>query len=279
MTRMTTFNIAYLTFRETQRRRILWVALAMGIGFLIVFALGFHYIYTDVAESRMRQEEVEMVAGFLLMAGMYATNFLIIVMSVLTSVTTISGEIDSHTVETLVTKPIRRWELVLGKWLGYATLLLVYIMLLAGGIVLIVYLRSGVTVANPWPGLGLMIMQGLVVLSLSLLGGTRLSSLANGVLAFMLYGVAFLGGWVEQIGALFENETAVNIGIVTSLLMPSEILWKRAASLFLPQFINSPFAGPFSIASQPSDLMIGYAAGYAVVLLLLALWSFTRRDL
>ncbi len=276
---MTTLNIAYLTFRETQRRRILWVALAMGIGFLIVFALGFHYVYKDVSESRMGRDEVETVASFLLMAGLYATNFLIIVMSVLTSVTTISGEIDSHTVEALVTKPIRRWELVLGKWLGYALLLLVYIILLAGGIVLIVYLRSGVTVANPLPGIGLMVMQGMVVLSVSLLGGTRLSTLANGVLAFMLYGVAFLGGWVEQIGSFLQNETAVNIGIITSLIMPSEVLWRRAASLFLPQFVNSPFAGPFTTASQPSDAMLWYAVGYAIVLLLLALWSFSSRDL
>ena len=276
---MTTLNIAYLTFRETQRRRILWVALAMGIGFLIVFALGFHFVYKDVSESRMGPDEVETVASFLLMAGLYATNFLIIVMSVLTSVTTISGEIDSHTVEALVTKPIRRWELVLGKWLGYALLLLAYIILLAGGIVLIVYLRSGVTVANPLPGIGLMVMQGMVVLSVSLLGGTRLSTLANGVLAFMLYGVAFLGGWVEQIGSFLQNETAVNIGIITSLIMPSEVLWRRAAALFLPQFINSPFAGPFALSSQPNDTMIWYAFIYAIVLLLLALWSFSSRDL
>ncbi|MCB8944615.1 MAG: ABC transporter permease subunit [Ardenticatenaceae bacterium] len=276
---MTTLNIAYLTFRETQRRRILWVALAMGIGFLIVFALGFHYVYKDVSSSRMRQDEIDMVAGFLLMAGLYATNFLIIVMSVLTSVTTISGEIDSHTVESLVTKPIRRWELVLGKWLGYALLLLAYIFLLAGGIVLIVYLLSGITVTNPLPGIGLMVMQGMVVLSVSLLGGTRLSTLANGVLAFMLYGVAFLGSWVEQIGAFLKNETAVNIGIITSLIMPSEVLWRKAASLFLPQFVNSPFAGPFTISSQPSPLMLWYAVFYAIVLLLLALWSFSARDL
>jgi ABC-type transport system involved in multi-copper enzyme maturation permease subunit len=251
----------------------------MGIGFLIIFALGFHFVYKDVSESRMQRDEVEMVANFLLMAGLYATNFLIILISVLTSVTTISGEIDSHTVESLVTKPIRRWELVLGKWLGYASLLFVYIVLLAGGIALIVYLRSGVTVANPVRGISLMVLQGMVVLSISLLGGTRLSTLSNGIVAFMLYGVAFLGGWVEQIGAFLQNETAVNIGIITSLIMPSEVLWRRAASLFMPEFVGSSFDTPFSIASQPTPLMIWYAAAYALVMLLLALWSFSARDL
>jgi ABC-type transport system involved in multi-copper enzyme maturation permease subunit len=99
-------------------------------------------------------------------------------------------------------------------------------------------------------------------------------------MAFMIYGIAFLGSWTEQIGALFENQTAVNIGIVTSLIMPSEALWKKALALFQPGFASSPvMAGPLAVTSQPSDLMIGYAVAYMVALLALALWSFSRRDL
>jgi len=125
-----------------------------------------------------------------------------------------------------------------------------------------------------------MLLQGLVVLSLSLLGGTRLSTLANGVLVFMLVGIAFIGGWVEQIGSLLQNETAVDIGIVTSLIMPTEILWRQVLVLLQPRVTTSPFAaGPFVVLSQPSDLMIWYAVAYAVVLLLLSLFSFSRRDL
>ena len=145
---------------------------------------------------------------------------------------------------------------------------------------LIVYLRAGFLMENIGQGLALMILQSFVVLSVTILGGTRLSTLANGVLAFMLFGIAFLGGWIEQIGALFENETAVNIGIVTSLIMPTEILWKKAITMFQPQFASSAFlAGPFAVTSQPSDLMIGYAVGYMAILLLLALYSFSTRDL
>ena len=96
----------------------------------------------------------------------------------------------------------------------------------------------------------------------------------------MLYGVAFIGGWVEQIGALLRNETAVDIGIVSSLIMPSEMLWKKASALFLPSLANNPFnVGPFAVASEPSTLMLLYGGFYTVALLLLALWSFSVRDL
>jgi Cu-processing system permease protein len=276
---MATLIIAELTIRETQRRRILWVALLMGIGFLAVFGIGFHYIFVEL-EKFSDAGERELMTGLLLSTGLYATNFLIMVMAVLVSVTTISGEIDSHTIEALITKPIHRWQVVLGKWLAFGFMILFYILLLAGGVMLIVYFRTGFLVQNIPTGLGLMVLQGLIVLSVTIAGGTRLSTLANGVMAFMLYGIAFLGGWIEQIGALIRNETAVNIGIVTSLIMPSEIMGKRALTLFQPRFANSRFlAGPFTVTSQPSDVMVWYAVGYAAVLLGLALFSFSRRDL
>jgi Cu-processing system permease protein len=136
-------------------------------------------------------------------------------------------------------------------------------------------------VQNIPAGLALMLLQGLSLLSVTILGGTRLSTLANGVLAFMLFGIAFLGSWIEQIGALFQNETAVDIGILTSLLLPTEVLWRRAAEYFVPTLAASPImsAGPFVLISRPSPAMTGYAVFYTVTLLLLALISFSRRDL
>jgi hypothetical protein len=96
----------------------------------------------------------------------------------------------------------------------------------------------------------------------------------------MLFGIAFLGGFVEQIGGLIRNEAAVNVGIVTSLIMPADALWRKALAYFQPrQFGSMEFAGPFASITEPSTLMIMYAAGYLVLIFLLALWSFSRRDL
>jgi Cu-processing system permease protein len=269
-----------LTIREAQRRHILLVALLMGLVYLALFAVGFHYVYLQVQRDGLVGPQAEMIVGFLLTAGLYAANLLVMVIAVLVSVTTISGEIDTHTIETLITKPVRRWEVVLGKWLAFAALLTLYVLFLAGGLMLIVYLRADFLFRNLGWGLALMIQQALIILSISIAGGTRLSTLANGVLAFTLFAIAFMGGWVEQIGALFRNEAAVDLGIITSLIMPSEILWKKALTLFHPSMANMPFsAGPFAVASQPSDLMVAYGVFYMVLLLLFAMWSFSRRDL
>jgi ABC-type transport system involved in multi-copper enzyme maturation permease subunit len=272
-------NIAQLTIRETQRRRLLWIGFIMGLAFLAIFGLGFHFIYQDVTQS-LEASELEFPFLFLTLAGLYATNFLVILVAVLISVATISGEIESHTIESLLTKPIRRSELFMGKWLGYALIVFLYVLLLPGGVMIIVYLRAGFALDNLAAGLLLIYVQGLVGLTVSMAGGTRLSTLANGALAFMLFGLAFLGGWVEQIGAIMRNETAVDLGIVSSLIMPTDILWRKASAMFEPRLVTSfEFAGPFSVASQPSNLMIGYAVIYIIAILVIALWLFTHRDI
>ncbi|MCI0394979.1 MAG: ABC transporter permease [Chloroflexi bacterium] len=282
---MTIPTIARLTIRETQRRRILWVGMLMGLAFLALFGLGFHFIHVEMVEGveavggRIDEEGLEFFFTFFTLAGLYATNFLVVMVAVLTSVTTVSGEIESHTIESLLTKPVRRWEIVAGKWLGYALIIFLYVLLMPGGVLLIVYLRSGYTLQNIPAGLGLMYLEGLVGLTISVVGGTRLSTLANGALAFMLFGIGFIGGWVEQIGALLRNETAVDLGILSSLIMPTEVLWRKASSVFEPRLVTGfQFAGPFSVASQPSNAMIIYAVLYTSALLGLALWSFSRRD-
>lgn len=274
----TILTIARLTLRETQRRRVLWMGLLMGLGFLTVYGLGFHFVYAEL-EAAGDFDDLVFLPLFLSLAGLYATNFLVIMVSLLVSVATLSGEIESHTIDALITKPIRRAEIVLGKWLGFAIIIFFFILLLPGGVMLIVYLRSGFYLQNIIPGLSLMFLEGMVSLSVALFGGTRLSTLANAAMAFMLYGVAFVGSWIEQIGALLRNETAVDIGIFTSLLNPADSLWRKATALLEPRvMLGDDFVGPFAVTSQPSDAMIVYAVLYAAAFLGLALYSFSRRD-
>ncbi|HVN55212.1 MAG TPA: ABC transporter permease subunit [Anaerolineaceae bacterium] len=280
---MTPWIIARLTFREASRKKILWAALALGVAFLAVYSIGFYLIRQDMLNSPrggipLVQNEL---ANALLLAGLYAVNFLTVMMTVLTSVDTLSGEIASGTIHTLVSKPVERWQVLLGKWIGFAGLLTLYLLLMAGGVVLAVALIAGYSPPNLLAGLGLMWLNAMLLLCLSMLGGTTLSTIANGVLVFGLFGIAFVGGWIEQIGSALENQTAVNVGIVSSLILPSEALWKRAA--FEMQSALTSLTGarmtPFSSVSVPSPAMIVYAGLYALLALALAVRTFQKRDL
>jgi ABC-type transport system involved in multi-copper enzyme maturation permease subunit len=276
----TILTIARLTIREAQRRRILWVGLLMGLAFLAVFGIGIHFIYQDLVTA-LSPEGVYLPLTFITLAALYASNFLVTMVSVLIAVATISGEVENHTIDTVLTKPLYRWQVVAGKWLAFAAISLLFVLLVPGGIMAIAYLRTGFAFDNIPSALGLVFLEGVVALTVTIAGGTRLSTLANGALAFMLYGIAFVGGWVEQIGAILRNETAVDLGIIASLLMPSEILWKKATSLMEPRLssFTDDFAGPFTVSSQPSDAMIVYAFIYVAALLAFAIWTFSKRDL
>lgn len=277
---MATLVFARLTFREAARRKILLAALALGVLFLIVYGVGFHYVNAELGEEvesgLIQRNEIR---NFLLLAGLYVVNFLTVMMAVLTSVDTLSGEIASGTIHTLLAKPVRRWEVVAGKWLGFAVMLTLYLLLMAGGVMALVYLISGYQAPHAGRGFALLWLNGLLLLSLSLFGGARFSTLANGVMVFGLYGIAFLGGWIEQIGSFLQNQTAIDIGVLSSLIIPSEALWKRVAFEMQSPLVRAIGFSPFSAPSVPSPAMVLYAVAYTALALALAMRQFNRRDL
>jgi Cu-processing system permease protein len=220
--------------------------------------------------------------NLLLMAGLYAANFMSGVMAALLSADSLAGEINSGAIHTVVSKPVRRAEVVLGKWLGFAGLMGLYVLLLAGGLILSVGIQAGYFPTNVLAGIGLIYLASLLVMSITLAFSSRLSTLATGAAVFGMYGFAFLGGWVEQIGAVLKSQTAQDIGVAASLLMPTESLWRRASYEMTSPVLRAlgnfnPFGGGGE--AVPSPLMVGYAVLFALGALGLAVRTFSRRDL
>jgi Cu-processing system permease protein len=280
-----TLIIARLTFLEAVRRRIALAGLLLGVAFLILYALGTYFLREQVLAPGLSETAQTLIRNqlfsFLTMAGLYAVNFLSIAMGALLAADSLAGEIGSGTIQAIVTKPVRRAEVVFGKWLGFAGLLGLYLLLMAGGVLAIVYLLSGYHVQNMVIGMGLIYLESLLVMSITLALSSTISTLATGGVIFGLYGLAFIGGWVEQFGAFLRNQTTVNIGIITSLIMPSEALWRRAAyemSSALTQTLGFG-SSPFASTSVPSAIMVFYAGAYLVVALALAMRQFSARDL
>jgi Cu-processing system permease protein len=279
---MSIVTIMRLTIREAMRRKVLWGLLILSALFLLLYALGMSFIHQQInrfgTSNRMDPAMIKSGYSFLLISGLYAANFLIVMLSVLLPIDTLAGEIGSGTIQSLAVKPLARSQLLLGKWLGFVIMLGGCALLLGGGVMLITFLIAGYSAAN-WPtGLIVMFLETLIFLSVSLLGGTRLSTLANGVLGFGLFGVAFIGGFIEYIGNFFFNsDTVSNVGRLTSYIMPSDALWRLAVSEVAEG--QNPFKLAFGGLSRPDPGITTYAIIFAAVVLVVALWSFQRRDL
>ncbi|HWR54093.1 MAG TPA: ABC transporter permease [Bryobacteraceae bacterium] len=275
--------IAGLTLREAVRRRTVTAGLVLGGAFLALYGLGVHLMVADTRFQGISENTPPVVRrqalNVVLMMGMYAANWLVVLLTVLSSVDTLAGEIASGTMQSLATKPLPRREIVLGKWLGFAGLIAPFLLLLGGGVILEMWLIAGHLPPNAPAALALIGMESLLLLAVTFRLGVSLSTLATGITVLGLHMLAFLGGWIEEFGAIAKSETAVNIGVIASLLMPSEALWRKAASGLQGAAIGGFGQTPFSTSSVPSAAMVVYAAVYMVAALGFAVRRFSKRDL
>jgi Cu-processing system permease protein len=274
----TTLLMVQVTFREAARRKILWIAALAGCAFLVLWAFAEHAMFARISPeiSTVRRRE-----GMILMTMMviYAGSIMTALMAALTSCDTLSGEIASGTIHAIATKPVRRWTLVLGKWLGFACMLSLYEMLVTGGTILISRIESGVVMPHAMEAMGLIWLQLLLMLGITIAASTRFTALTAGSVTLGLYGLGFVGGWIEQYGSLMHVPACVDLGIVSSLIMPADALWRLAALKLQPPLLGAAGVSPFASSSFPSNAMVVYAAAYALLALLLAAILFERRDL
>lgn len=273
-------TIAQLTWLEARRTRIALAALVGAALFLAVYGTAVFFLYRleGPAAPRpffIRQTQLEILT----LAGLYVANFLTLAVAVMLPVDSISGEIDSGVMETVASKPVARSAIVIGKWLAYLLMTAVYLLLVAGGVVLLIRTITGFLQPHLQIALPLMFLGASTLLTLSIAGGTRFKTVTNGIVVFAFYAVAFIGGWIEQIGFVLGNESARYIGTAISLVSPVDALWRLAAHEMQPPLMQQLRMSPFSVAAVPSAAMVIWAMGFVGVTLLLALRGFRARSL
>lgn len=267
--------VARFTFREALHKRVVHGVAALSVAFLVLFGFLVWLAYRELANVGPGR----VIALQFTLLGMNAASGIGALLAVFLSVGTISSEVEAGTLQAIVPKPLRRRDVLLGKWLGHAAMLSTYVLLLSLAVSCAVALFSGQWSIRIVPAALLLVIQSLVLLSLSVLGTTFLSTVANGVIVFGLYSVGMMTGFMEQLGSMIRNEAMVNVGIAVSLLIPSDAMAKLSASLLQEGYSYIERVGPFMVNSQPSEWMVAYAAAYMAVLLVAADRVFSRRDL
>lgn len=272
-------TIARLTLLEARRRRIWLAALLTGAAFVLIFAVAVYFIHREQLERSAPFASARIQLAALTMAGLYAANLLVAAAAILLPVDTLSGEIASGVMQTLASKPIPRRAIVLGKALAYWIMLAVYVALMFGGVVLAMGLVGGIWQPHVLTGMALMSLEATVLLCIVMAGGVSLSTVANGIAGFAFYAVAFVGGWIEQIGVILGSTDARYIGTLISLGSPTDALWRLAMHVLEPPVMSNAMMTPFTSVSVPSAAMVWWAAGFAISALWLAVRRFEKRPL
>jgi ABC-type transport system involved in multi-copper enzyme maturation permease subunit len=272
-------TVAHLTLVEARRRRIVLAGAVCAVVFLIVFCVAITFASREMtADPSMSFPQRQAMLTMVMLVGFMAANFLSVMFAILLPIDTLSGEIDSGVMQTLASKPIDRAHIVVGKWLGHLLLALAYLLLVSAGILLATRGIAGLFPAGVSRALPLLMLEVTLTLTVSVAGGARLSTVTNGITALGFYGVAFIGGFVEQIGAMGGITSLRTVGVVVSLISPADSMWRLAAHHLQPEILRG--SGALALgASVPTPLMVWWAAGFTALTLLYAVRSFRRRAL
>jgi Cu-processing system permease protein len=277
--------IAGYALRESLRRRVFVVVLVLSIGFLVLYALGATAAF-DETDSLGTPGEIDpqvLTGATLLGLAMFATLFLGTVLAVFLTLSAVRGDAERGLLQPLVVRPLGRAQFLLGRFGGAALVCALYVTLLYAASVVI----TGV--AGEWwpdrvfvPGLDLVV--GIVmVAAVSLLGSVFLSSTANGIAVFMVFGAGLVAGLLGQIGEGIGSDTLKDIGHTAAWFVPFEALYQSGLHALTADtggatgFVLS--LGPFGGAQSTSALLWPWVAVYLALLAAVAVWGFRRRDL
>jgi hypothetical protein len=109
--------------------------------------------------------------------------------------------------------------------------------------------------------------------------------MTGGIVALLLFGIAWMGGVAKAVGAAVGSEVVQNVGTATSLIVPTDGLWRGALYHLEPAVMVAAGSGnriaaanPFLTLQPPSLAYDLYALAWVAAVLGLAIFSFSRRQ-
>jgi len=282
-----TLRIARLTFKEAMSRRLISAGLVVSILFVVLFAVAYNFAQergTQAITGQRSRVLVSVGMASLTLSGLYIVNLLSGFVALFLSVGSISADVDSGTLHALLARPMRRSQFLLGRWLAYATIISLYVALMASAMMLIAATVGSYEVPDPVRAIGLMIMAALFLLTLAMLGSTFLPTLTNGAVAFTLLALGWLSGIIETLGIVQENDALLNLGTSVALIIPSDALWRSASyfvqsSAIIAATSTVKAALPILANAPPTPGLVIWGLLYPALLLGTAAYVFSRRDL
>lgn len=281
--------IARLTVQESSRRRLLLALLILTLLVVGFSAWGFNKITTVTRPdgTPLPHDQVSLITSQLLIVVVFMFSGVLALSAAVVAGPLISSEVESGLLLSMLARPLRRSEVVIGKWLGLAALVAVYAAVAGSLELAAVDWATGYLPPHPVQLLVYVAADGLVLLSLGLLLSTRLSGITAGVIALVAWLMAWIAGVVGDIGTGLQNQALENVGVVSHLVLPSDGLWRGAIYAMEPDTFIAALralgtagrANPFAATDPPPASFLVWVVVWFAVVLGLSIWSFRRREI
>jgi ABC-type transport system involved in multi-copper enzyme maturation permease subunit len=278
-------TIARLSLLEALRRRLLWALIGLTVLLVVVTAWAFQRL---LEASPLPPDETTLAVSQLLVLVAFMFSFVLAMTAVFVGSPAIAGDVESGEALAILSRPIRRADVVLGRWIGFGIVVVAYAVLAGLGEIGAVALTTGYLPPQPFLAAGYVALEGLVLLTLAVLLSTRLGVITGGAIAVVLYGINWVMGVVGAAGAILGNDAIRTAGTISRIVMPTDVAWRGAiASLEPPASLLSSLGrtsvvfaiNPFYAAASPPLDQLVYAGVWIAVGLSLAIVLFSRREL
>lgn len=279
---------AKLAIWEASRRRLLIAILALTVLIVIGSGWGFAKL-PDVSggSQPLSPVEVRTIASQLLIMVAFLFAGVLALSSVFVASPAISGDVESNLILGVLARPVSRSSYLLGKWLGLALLIIAYAIVSSVLELIAVVIATGYVPPQPLQLIVAIAAEGLVLLTLSIVLSTRLAGMTGGIIALVMYFIAWIGGILEGVGRGLGNQTLSTIGLISRLVLPTDSLWRQAVYAMEPATMIAGVrqggalatAFPFAATDPIPPAMIVWVVFWIVALLALAVWSFRHREL
>ena len=281
--------IARLTVQETSRRRLILALIILTLIVVGFSAWGFNKIITvrRADGTLLPPEEVALITSQLLIVVTFMYSGVLALSAAVVAGPLISSEVESGLLLSMLARPLRRSEVVIGKWLGLAVLIAIYAAGSAALELAAVDWATGYLPPHPVQLVLYVGAEGLVLLSLGLLLSTRLSGITGGVIALVAWLMGWIAGVVGDVGTGLQNQAIENVGVISHLVLPTDGLWRGAIYALEPDAFLATLraagtvarANPFSQVDPPPISYLGWVVLWFAIVLALSIWSFRTREI
>lgn len=197
--------------------------------------------------------------------GIYASGLIVSFISIFASSGAISADLENGTYDAILSKPIHRWEILLGRYLGVLSLIIPYSIILIFSVLgLNLFFGksavAGISTMSIIRGIAYFSLLPTLLCSVGIFLSSTMSTLGSGIILGIMYFIGMIGGIIEGIGSILQNKVGIilgNIGIVTSLIMPTDVVYRKAvSSVFTGENgINLAIDGILQAKIQPSSFI------------------------
>jgi len=251
---MRILSIALNTFRENLREKLLYN--------LLFFAL--LMIGSSILLSRITLGDYHRL---ILDLGLASINLFGVLIAIFVGIGLVSKEVDRKTIYTIVSKPIPRYEFLLGKYCGLVITLFANTVVMVVGLLIVLQVMDVPITSLVFKSLALIFLELMVITAVAVLFSTFTSATLSAIFTLAVYVIGHLSGDLK--------EFAKKLGEVSQMAV-------NAIYYTLPNLERFNLKGhvihhlDFGMADMA--LTLAYGLTYAAFLLLLASVIFQRRD-